>query len=245
MIVFDIETGPIQDDELQSMMPPVEMPEHPGVFNPDAVRVGNLKDSTKILEKIAKAREDHEAAVARYDQDCELAKAAAWDKFKSGAALSPITGKVLAVGTNYCMDRLGTRIISGDERDILVEFWDRFACGISEKLIGWNIFGFDLPFLVRRSWKLNVKVPSIRVGGDRYWSDRFIDLQQKFAAGLWNEKTSLDNAARFLGVGRKNGHGSDFAKLWNGTEEERRQAVEYLENDLLLTLAIAERLGVS
>ena len=39
-------------------------------------------------------------------------------------------------------------------------------------------------------------------------------------------------------------NGADFAGLWWGTKEEREKAVEYLRNDVDMTVKVAARLGV-
>lgn len=241
MISFDIETGPLPDERLREWLPEFEPPKHPGEFDPGSVKYGNLKDAAKRADKLESAREDHAAAVANYERDVAIASEKHWLDFKSKAALSPITGRVLAIGL---LD--GGRFVinaHSGERDLLGAFWEGFSAGGAEKWIGWNIFNFDLPFLIRRSWLLGVDVPSIRVQG-RYWSPRFVDLMQEFAAGVWKDNVSLDVAARFLGVGRKTGHGADFSKLWGGPPEDVQQAIDYLKNDLTLTAKVAERIGV-
>ncbi|MGH8018768.1 MAG: hypothetical protein ACREIA_10825 [Opitutaceae bacterium] len=55
------------------------------------------------------------------------------------------------------------------------------------------------------------------------------------------DSISLDNLARFLSVGRKNGHGAGFASLW---AMNRAAALDYLANDLRLTLRCAIALGL-
>lgn len=49
-IIFDIETAPLRDDVIESLIPE---------FDPNSVKVGNLKDSAKIEEKIEQARDNH------------------------------------------------------------------------------------------------------------------------------------------------------------------------------------------
>lgn len=108
-------------------------------------------------------------------------------------------------------------------------------------LIGWNIFGFDLPFILRRSWILGVALPEwIRNG--RYWDRCFVDAMDVWACGNRDQAVGLDLAAATLGVGRKSGSGAHFASLWGGSDEERAHALEYLENDLRLTKSVAERI---
>jgi predicted PolB exonuclease-like 3'-5' exonuclease len=132
-------------------------------------------------------------------------------------------------------------ILDGYEVDILENFWGRM--NTETEFCGWNIHGFDLPFLVRRSWILGARVPAWLRNG-RYWDQVFIDLMAQYALGT-RDLISLNTAAKALSVGRKNGDGAEFAKLYNGTAEEREKAVEYLRNDLVLTVRIAERIGVT
>lgn len=49
-IVFDIETAPLPEEQIASMIPP---------FDEAEVKVGNIKDPALIAEKIAKAKEKH------------------------------------------------------------------------------------------------------------------------------------------------------------------------------------------
>lgn len=218
--VFDIETAPLPESELAALVPP---------FDPAEVRTGNLKDPDKIAAKIAEAEANH-----RRD-------------FFERAALDPLTGRVLAIGLFENAER-GTgsaefRIIANDdEAAMLGEFWDatRGEMGRVNQMIGFNTHLFDLPFLIRRSWKHRVPVPyGIRCG--RYWGEESVDLREAWQLGDRQSRGSLDVIAKHLGVGAKNGNGADFAAFW---QSDRAKAVEYLRNDLELTAKMAEVLGV-
>jgi len=52
----------------------------------------------------------------------------------------------------------------------------------------------------------------------------------------------LDQLAAFFGTRRKNGDGADFHKKFFGTPEERRESLEYLNNDVMMTVEIAEKM---
>ena len=226
-IVFDIETGPLPESELAAVMPP---------FDPAEVKTGNLKDPDKVAAKIAEAEANH-----RRD-------------FFDKAALDPLTGRVLAVGVLVCDAKGETpvplaksgrfSVISHvDEAQILREFWHltRGEMGRLNPMVGFNIFGFDLPFLFRRSWKHRVVVPfGLRRG--RYWGDHLIDLRDSWQLGDRQAKGSLDSVAKHLGVGAKNGDGKAFAELW---QSNRKQAEAYLRNDVELTALIADALGIT
>jgi hypothetical protein len=228
-----VETGPLPEAELVAAMP---------AFDPAEVKTGNLKDPAKIAEKIAEAEVSQ-----RRD-------------FFDKAALDPLTGRVVAIGV-LCFEARGEFgpdfkkpdrcLILGheDEAETLREFWDltRGEMGRLNPLIGFNIFGFDLPFLIRRSWKQRVPVPwGLRRG--RYWDNQLIDLREAWQLGDRQARGSLDCVAKHLGVGAKTGcephgppNGKAFADLW---QRDRPQAEAYLRNDLELTAKVADALGV-
>lgn len=212
---FDIETGPLPEGELAALLPP---------FDPAEVKTGNLKDPEKIAAKLAEAEASH-----RRD-------------FVEKAALDPISGRVVAIG----LWPQGTDefAILGDEDEavLLRRFWDtcQGEMGRVHQLVGFNIHTFDLPFLIRRSWKHRVPVPfGYRRG--RYWSEQVVDLRELWQLGDRQAHGSLDAIARHLGVGAKNGDGKDFANLW---QSDRAKAVEYLRNDLALTRRVAEAMNL-
>jgi len=226
-LVFDVETGPLAESELSALLPP---------FDPTEVKTGNLKDPAKIAEKIAEAEANH-----RRD-------------FFDKAALDPLTGRVVAIGV-MVFDARGEEgplfgqkapsyiIGHDDEARSLREFWAavRGEMGRLHPVVGFNICNFDLPFLIRRSWKHRVTVPfGIRRG--RYWGDQVIDLRDCWQCGDRQARGSLDTIARHLGVGAKNGDGKAFAELW---QSDRKQAEAYLRNDLELTAKVADALGIT
>lgn len=197
---FDIETGPLPDAELFATIPP---------FDPSEVKTGNIKDPEKIAAKI---------------KECEVNY---WNDIRDQAALSPVTGKVLAVGVET---QKQSSLLAYAEPETLTLFWSLFKDS-DNHFIGFNIFNFDLPFLIKRSWKLGVTVPNgVRKG--RYWSDRFIDLRDLWQLGDRQAKGSLDVICRHFGIEGKNGSGKDFARMF---ELNREKALEYLANDLRMT----------
>jgi hypothetical protein len=123
IIVFDIETGPLPDDQLLPMIPP---------FDAAEIKCGNLGPE-KAAEKVEAARAEHLA------------------KYVSRAALSALTGQVLAIG--YKRDD-SAAIDGRTERQMLLRFWERCETELARdgKLVGHNILAFDLPFLAQRSW---------------------------------------------------------------------------------------------
>ena len=214
-IVFDIETGALPEGELAALLPP---------FDPAEVKCGNIKDPEKIAARISEAEGNH-----RRD-------------FFEKAALDPLTGRVLAIGLLEIECGEFRVIGQEDEGALLSEFWQacRGAMGTMNLMVGFNSYQFDLPFLIRRSWKHRIAVPlGIRRG--RYWGHEMIDVRDEWQLGDRMARGSLDSIAKHMGVGTKSGDGSAFAELWR---TDREKAVAYLRNDLELTAKVALGLGL-
>ena len=206
-------------------------------------------------KKLAEEQAKHDANAANHETTCIAAERQYWQEQRDKAALSAVTGRLLAVG----ITRVGSKEIRvidcTDEADALEQFWKRIyeaSRRENAKLIGFNINNFDIPFLVRRSWVNNVDVPdTVFEKSGKYLDPIFVDLMAKWSCGQYREFISLNNVARALGVGSKptdeNGDkisGKDFSRLWFGTPEQRQQAEDYCRNDVVMTLRVAERLGV-
>jgi len=156
------------------------------------------------------------------------------------AALSPLTGRILCIGI---IDGTGFGYIGDDDEAVLLKrFWAKMAQDdyYQWPVVGFNIEHFDMPFIIRRSFKHGI-IPSTQVFRGRYLDNRFVDLMKLWQCGDYREFISLDRLAKFLGVGEKTGSGADFAGLW---EVNRDSALEYLKNDLFLTQKCANRMGV-
>jgi DNA polymerase elongation subunit (family B) len=121
----------------------------------------NYKDPDKIAEYIR--------------AETEKRRAEALDR----AALDPDYGKILSIGFGFC-DAVSVFInrdaffpngidpetdpslvvIAYPEKDLIKLFWQNFAA-CNGNCIGYNILGFDLPYLLRRSMALCVPVPFV------------------------------------------------------------------------------------
>jgi hypothetical protein len=148
---------------------------------------------------------------------------------------------VLAVGVLYPYSREYLVIADDDERQVLREFWNlsRGEMGRINQMVGFNCHLFDLPFMVRRSWKHRIPVPA-GIQRGRYWSEQMVDLRDEWQLGDRQARGSLDSIAKHLGLGEKTGDGKAFAQLW---QTDRVQALAYLRNDVELTAKMGEVLG--
>lgn len=208
-IIFDIETGPLPVDQLR--IPP---------FDPSQLKFGNIKNPDLIAEKIQKAEESHTADYIR------------------NAALDALSGQVLCIGYRFQHDKPAVLCSDADgEAVMLIQFW-RLLSDLERqpKLVGFNIKSFDLPFLIKRSWKHRIQVPYwLRQG--RYWNDLVVDLREVWQLGDSRAHGSLASICRHLGLGEKAGNGADFSLLWN---TDRQAAIDYCLQDIRLTQAVAD-----
>lgn len=204
---FDIETGPLPAEQLEAIIPP---------FDPSEVKCGNLKDPDKIAAKIAEAEASH--------KQC----------FIDRAALDPATGRVVAVGI-YGIHADEFLPLVDHEEVLLSKFWSFVESKrpLQPQFVGVNILGFDLPFLVKRSWMLDVPVPQFVADISAKWCNwhpMFMDLRLIWQLGDRQARSSFDHIGKCLGTGGKTEGdcGKDFASL---LIEDRDKAIAYLRND--------------
>jgi hypothetical protein len=253
--VFDIETGPLPDDQLEKFLPPFDLEKlFPPItkFHPNQVKIGNLKDKAKIKTKIEKARDEYRNKIDSREQDMLDAEADHFNKFRDKAALSPTTGQVLAVGIFDGLTNLYLVNDNQDEKRLIRQYWDWLDAwqkkANTHRQIGFHIFGFDLPFLVRRSWVHGIK-PSSCVGVGKPcwnpWAPCFVDLLEEYQLGNRRDYIKLAELSIMLGGKGKpeDTDGGDFSRLFHGTEAERQEAIDYLGNDLAMTWHVASQLG--
>jgi len=251
MIAWDIETGPLDKKLVLSRSKEFTPPEPPGDFDESTVKLGVMKDPAKIAAKIESERVKHEKLARDYNRTTAEAKEKYEAEILEKAALSPLTGQVLAIG--YKSEKGVAVKLAGtpeSESDLIAEFWLKYqSCNAPvRRMVGHNIFGFDLPFLVRRSWLLDVAVPPNVIDRDRFWNERvFVDTMKRWQCGIYGgEWVKLEMLSQATGgPGKPDGiTGAMFAELFSGDEGQRETAIDYLKNDLEMTWDVAVALGV-
>ncbi len=179
----------------------------------------NLKDPEKI-----------KAAVAE--------KEAAW---LAGAALDPTRCEILAVGVaEAALDT--PEVLLGPEKDILDRVRHFATLYLEQTVVGHNLLGFDIPMLCRRMWRHGIAPPNRWLDCSSWRAKWAFDTMLVWSCGNRDQRIGLDALAWHLGVGRKEGSGADFAKLF---ETDKAKALEYLRNDLALTEAVYLRMRTS
>jgi hypothetical protein len=242
--------------DIQKVLPPFDRDsiESPGVFDPESVKVGNLKDQDKINEKIESARKAHTDRCAKFQYELEAAESKHWSDITDKAALSAVTGQVVAIGYLGKKETIHVAIDGVSERALLAQFWKTYqvARKTNRPMVGFNIKAFDVPFLAQRSWSLGIEVPPSILTPTCYLDSMFVDLMDRWKCGVrgWGQSGhgTLDAVCKSCGLSSKPSDctGAQFAgMLWSDEPGQRESAIGYLENDLRMTAELAERLGVS
>ena len=154
------------------------------------------------------------------------------------SASSPLSGKILAIGVQP--DGGVFELISDDdEAELLTRFWAFYRENSDAAFVGFGTSLFDIPYILKRSWKHSVMVPFGIVNG-RFLNGNFADLLQHWGCGQ-SERASLNNVAKFFGIEEDATDGSKFSDMWL---VNREAASSQLESKLRFVRTIGERLGV-
>lgn len=161
---------------------------------------------------------------------------------KGEMALSPIFGRIVAVGTIDAEDENRLIRVGESESQIVESMWSNLAgYGL---FVGFNSMSFDVPFLELRSRVLGVHIP-VQISQRRYYWQNHIDLLQLLSNWRGNRtrhlKLDLATMARVLGVEPPVGASAEIPRLYESGEYGAIE--DHLESDLRATFEVWKRLG--
>ena len=139
----------------------------------------------------------------------------------------------------------GTGRLVDDERAMLVDFWEMmrgFEPSV-DVLVGHNIAGFDLPFILKRSIVRGVR-PTVTIRAPRYRTVPVADTMLMWSGWALGQMTSLSTLARAFGLPDPKGNGVDGGsvyELWQDATRHREIA-DYCMGDVLTTRAVYGRI---
>jgi DNA polymerase elongation subunit (family B) len=190
------------------------------VFAPTPKAAGNLKDPEKIAADIA-AKQADLIEKAALDPDYGTIRALGMASLYRGVISSPVAMVVNEYGYS--------------EKDLIETFWMEYEHHYG-KCIGYNIIGFDLPFLLRRSFALGIEVrfpPNMAKYHDQPVTDIMGILYN------WGPAKSMKDAAKMYGIDipKEGVTGADVANL---SDEE---VAEYVISDVLVTYGFFKKMN--
>lgn len=155
-------------------------------------------------------------------------------------ALDPDLCRVVAVGLWADTEKPEVWSLDEDDDDeeqLIGRAWK--AIRQAQAVIGFNILGFDLPVLIRRSQYLGIAVPSINL--DRYRTPH-VDLMERLSFNGKLRYRGLDFYCKRFEIDVPDAHaGKDIAELIAGADWPA--VVKHCEADVIKTRALAQRLG--
>lgn len=195
------------------------------------------------IETVPAGEDRHQIVREIYDKKIEDGKSApdTFEEYLSNTTFDGSFGRIICI--SYAINNEPTETLSGDEREILKNFWE-MAKNIS-LFIGFNIIGFDLKLIYQRSIILKVR-PSIELNFARYRSYPIYDVMMEW--GRWDFKTtiSLDTLAKALDIPSSKGgevEGKNVAQAYK--DGRLKEICEYCEKDVEVTRSIYKRLTFS
>lgn len=133
---------------------------------------------------------------------------------------------------------------SNDERTVLQQFWHRmrgFQPG-RDRIVGHNIFDFDLKFISKRSVIYGVR-PTVELSFARYRNQPIYDTMMEWERWSFNSKVSLDRLAQVLNLPSSKEQGINGARVYELYLAGEYQAIhDYCLRDVALTRRIYKRL---
>ncbi|KAF9462946.1 delta DNA polymerase [Collybia nuda] len=169
---------------------------------------------------------------------------------------------------NTCSNIVGSQVLSFDDEDEMLQSWRNFVQEVDpDVVIGYNIAGFDFPYLIDRARALkankfpylgrlkNIKTEtksthfSSKAFGQRDSKDTPLDgrLQLDVLQFMQREHklrsyTLNSVCSQFLGEQKEDVHHSVITELQNGTPESRRRLAVYCLKDAYLPQRLLDKL---
>lgn len=155
------------------------------------------------------------------------------------AALDADFGKIVAIGIKEDNNPIESWVTGssqiGDERDALIWFWQKLKIH-GGYCCGYNIIGFDLPYLMRRSFDLGVELP-ILPDLRHYSTHPTLDLMMVLYN--WSGYKSLKFVAERYGLDNSL-PGLEGSQVKNMDAETLKA---YVENDALLVYQLYQKMN--
>ena len=111
-----------------------------------------------------------------------------------------------------------------------------------DRIVGHNIFDFDLRFILKRSRRYGIK-PSVDLSFARYRSQPIYDLMCEWECWAFGAKVSLDRLSQIFSLPTSKTEGINGAKVSELFDQGRHQEIrDYCLRDVKLTRAIYRRM---
>lgn len=212
MIYFDIETVSTFNETVRNRKTPIKI----------------CEDDSEYLQK-EKEKINYESDI--YDN----VKEKYWEKLN----FMPEFNRILCISYwRYINWELEIKTTKWTEKEQIIEFFELISSKWFIVLCGFNIKGFDIPFLIKRAMKFKINIPtSINIAWKKPWEIKnMLDLQEVYKMNNFWSPWSLDLVCNFLWITSP----KDFWINWSEVQEffdnwKIDEIIEYCERDVLAT----------
>ena len=220
------------------------------LFYFDIESVGQYKDLESLKENDEKG---YKLFMKKYDKNKSFDDSTPEESYLRYAPISSVYGKVVCLSFGYFHEKSeeGYTInsISNDNEEILIKEVQKLFLKVSKKhlmLSGFNINGFDIPFLVHKMNRYGIVVPNVlRIYGKKPWEIHSFDLfnEYKSTYSTYRFMPSFDEVCYELGVPSPK-NTIDGSKVhptyWN--YNDLPTIVDYCEGDVYSNMLVAEKM---
>lgn len=192
-------------------------------------------------ERLAELEPEFEASASLRDLEKIAADIAAKRaRWRRDAGLSALTGRVIALG--WALDDQPATCIMWPEADLLSHLVGllRGEDYIQATIVGHNIESFDLPFLMRRGWAHGITLPPWLFSQGRVSRRAVCDTMLLWSLGDRENRISLPNLCRHLGIKPPVGDGAEVARQYR--EGETDAITAHCLDDVRATREVHRRL---
>lgn len=126
------------------------------------------------------------------------------------------------------------------EKDMLKKFFKFLNENLKYVLVGHNIKGFDMPFIMRKSFYYELDLPEqLKVIGKKPWEIKCVDIAEDYKGGMWS-MVSLDLMCEFLNVDTPKDKfaNHEVTSLYMKNKITKNDIVEYCEKDIKATIEL-------
>ncbi len=155
-------------------------------------------------------------------------------------AISGDFGRIFCIG--YALNDQDVKVISGEEKDILNEWWQ--IANEADLFIGHNIMDFDLRFIFKRSivHKIKPNAKHLNLSFARYRNYPIFDTMREWEK--WSSSyIKLDTLAKILGLPSSKDGGIDGSQVYDYYLANRYDEIcDYCMRDVILTREVYKRM---
>lgn len=192
------------------------------------------------IETLPAEEKDKETLLDIFTRKSEKSKKdiGSFEEFVDNTGFDGSFGRICCIG--YAIDDGPTKSLSGDEAQILRDFWE-VAAGI-DLFIGFNIIDFDMRFIYQRSVIQGVK-PTKFLNFARYRCEPMYDVMWEWIKWGIQKKPSLHELSKALGLkSSKEGEieGKDVAQAF--LDGRIKEICKYCEADVEVTRQIYKKM---